>query len=66
MQSHVDVLVTGALKHGDAFAAEWLGEIQWWSSARLTNRGGKKKAITFFLNDREEARRPWVRGPSKI
>ncbi|EGB11687.1 hypothetical protein AURANDRAFT_61630 [Aureococcus anophagefferens] len=33
LQSHVDVLVTGALRHGEAFAAEWLGQIQFWSIA---------------------------------
>ena len=64
LQSHVDVLVTGALRHGEAFAAEWLGQIQFWSIVIP----GREKRVTYFLNDREEARRPWARVPqaSKI
>ncbi|KAH8057295.1 hypothetical protein JL722_6948 [Aureococcus anophagefferens] len=65
LQSHVDVLVTGALRHGEAFAAEWLGQIQFWS---IVIPGRDKRVTYYFLNDREEARRPWARVPqaSKI
>ena len=54
LQSHVDIIVEGALKHGEAFAAEWLEQIQWW-----INDDGS----SFYLNDREEARRPWNHKP---
>ena len=56
LQSHVDVLVEGALKHGAAFAAEWLDSIQWWTDHDDEGR-------VFYLNDREQARRPWLKTP---
>jgi hypothetical protein len=50
LQSHVDLIVEGALKHGESFAAEWLEQIQWWTD---------ENQFSFYLNDRAEARRPW-------
>lgn len=55
LQTNVDTIVKTALKHGAEFAAEWLDEIQWWWSTTDT---------CYFLNDRESARRPWVKTPN--
>ena len=72
LQSHVDLLVTGVLVHGDDFAAEWLSEIQWWWTEEPPPADGAGAAdagasggefVCYYLNDRMEARRPWVKQP---
>eukprot|EP01051_Picozoa_sp_SAG22_P019494 SAG22_NODE_3619_length_1613_cov_1.747028_1_plen_306_part_00 len=46
LQSYVDVCLSGCLEHGEAFAREFIETTFLWSS--------------YFLNERELARRPWV------
>ena len=47
--SYIDVVVEGGLEYGDAFAREAIETTSDWSD--------------YWLNDRELARRPWVRDP---
>jgi len=54
LQTHIDLIVSGALRHGKEFAAEWLDTIQWWTA---------DDGVAFYLNDREQARRPWAKNP---
>lgn len=54
LQSFVDLIVEGALHYGEDFAKEFLDQIQWWC-----NEDGS----SFYLNDREQARRPWLHKP---
>jgi hypothetical protein len=49
LESYIDVVVEGGLEYGDAFARELLETTEGWSD--------------YWLNDRELARRPWVRDP---
>ena len=52
LQTHLDVLLEGALKHGEDFAKELLDTIMWWES---------EEDVCYYLNDRSSARRPWVK-----
>jgi hypothetical protein len=49
LESYIDVVVEGALEYGEDFAREMLETTEGWSD--------------YWLNDRELARRPWVRNP---
>ncbi len=49
LQSYIDVVVEGGLEYGEDFARETLETTEGWSD--------------YWLNDRELARRPWVRNP---
>jgi len=49
LESYVDVVVEGALEYGEDFAREVIETTDGWSD--------------YWLNDRELARRPWVRDP---
>ena len=49
LQSYIDVFVEGALEYGEDFAREALETTDGWSD--------------YWLNDRELARRPWVKNP---
>src|SRR5262249_2476931 len=49
LQSYIDVVIEGGLEYGPDFAREILETTDGW------NR--------YWLNDRELARRPWVRNP---
>ena len=49
LQSYIDVVVEGGLEYGEAFAREVIETTEGWSD--------------YWLNDRESARRPWVRNP---
>ncbi len=49
LQSYIDVVVEGGLEYGQDFAREALETTDGWSD--------------YWLNDRELARRPWVRDP---
>ena len=58
LQSHVDSLLNAALPHGELFAAEWLSSINKWSSTERKAEGEQK--VSYWLNDREQPRRPWL------
>ena len=49
LEFYIDVVVEGGLEYGDAFAREAIETTSDWSD--------------YWLNDRELARRPWVRDP---
>ncbi len=49
LESYIDVVVEGGLEYGEEFARELLETTFDWSD--------------YWLNDRELARRPWVRDP---
>ncbi len=49
LQSYIDVVVEGGLEYGEAFAREVIETTEGWND--------------YWLNDRELARRPWVRNP---
>ncbi len=49
LESYIDVVVEGGLEYGEAYARETLETTDGWSD--------------YWLNDRELARRPWVRNP---
>jgi hypothetical protein len=49
LESYIDVVVEGGLEYGEAFARELIETTSDWSE--------------YWLNDRELARRPWVRDP---
>ena len=49
LQSYIDLVLTGALQYGPAFAIELIETTSNWSR--------------YWLNDRELARRPWVHVP---
>ena len=49
LESYIDVFVEGALEYGEDFAHEALETTEGWSD--------------YWLNDRELARRPWVKNP---
>lgn len=49
LESYIDVVVEGALEYGEDFARELIETTSDWSG--------------YWLNDRELARRPWVRDP---
>jgi hypothetical protein len=46
LQTYIDVVVSGCLEHGDAFAREFIQTTFKWSP--------------YWLNERELARRPWL------
>lgn len=54
LQSLVDLIVEAALHYGEDFAKEFLDQTHWWC-----NEDGS----SFYLNDREQARRPWLHKP---
>ena len=49
LESYIDAVVEGGLEYGDDFARELIETTADWSD--------------YWLNDRELARRPWVRDP---
>uniref|UniRef100_A0A0G4GNQ5 Uncharacterized protein n=1 Tax=Chromera velia CCMP2878 TaxID=1169474 RepID=A0A0G4GNQ5_9ALVE len=69
LQTHLDVILIGALVHGKDFACEWLDTIHWWYTQppdSADDEGAtdeKKNPVCFFLNDRPESRRPWSKQP---
>ena len=52
LQSYIDVCLSGCLEHGEAFAREFVETTFKWSP--------------FWLNERELARRPWLRNQQYI
>ena len=54
LQTFIDTALIGALHHGEEFAAEWLDTTRWW----LTT-----DSVSYYLNDREQSRRPWAVQP---
>jgi hypothetical protein len=52
LQSYIDVVIQGGLEYGQDFAREIIETTDGWNQ--------------FWLNDRELARRPWVRDPAYI
>ena len=70
LQSNVDIIMQAALRHGEDFAREWLDGIHWWWVATETQtrgllnedgpgrgRLGDKSQTSYYLNDRQSARR---------
>ncbi|KAK3249716.1 hypothetical protein CYMTET_40866 [Cymbomonas tetramitiformis] len=52
LQSNIDATMEAALEFGEAFAAEWLDSMKGWGS--------------YWINDREQSQRPWVRTPKAL